>query len=411
MATVTWRGGSGLWSNQNNWFTYLLPGTADTLLFAGSTAYASTVDIPFTVGSVDVSGSAVTLDVAAALTATDGISVASGSTVVVAGTLAGGPLDLSAGGALAAAGGTLEGTTYLRTSCVIAGVGRTPGLTNTGTITMSPASDGGGQIDFAGFDVANAGAMLLQPVTVAESGNFVVDYVPYLHGIAPAYSELYWNQAQIQDLLVTAPVFDNSGQIVEDGGTLTVVPDGNGGSVVEVACFLAGTRIATPTGEVAVDTLRPGDTVLTASGRVAPVRWAGCTFANTGCNPTSQRIAPIRIRAGAFGPRRPARDLYVSPDHAIWRDGVLIPAARLVDGAAVVRADGMADLSYWHVELDRDDVLLAEGLPCESFLDTGQLASFGMPAGFCRYLWDGDACAALALAGPAARSPSNLISA
>ena len=84
----------------------------------------------------------------------------------------------------------------------------------------------------------------------------------------------------------------------------------------------------------------------------------------------------MRILAGAFGPGRPARDLRVSPGHALYVDGVLIQAERLVNGATIRREQDCETVVYWHVELDRHDVLMAEGLPAESYLDTGNRTAF-----------------------------------
>jgi Hint domain len=63
-------------------------------------------------------------------------------------------------------------------------------------------------------------------------------------------------------------------------------------------------------------------------------------------------------------------------------------------------------VEYWHVELDRHDVLLADGLACESFLDTGQRAAFAgsavtqlHPEFDAARTWDANACAPLLLAG------------
>ena len=91
-------------------------------------------------------------------------------------------------------------------------------------------------------------------------------------------------------------------------------------------------------------------------------------------------VRPVCIRAGAFGPGQPARSLWLSPDHAMFVDlardgagaapGVLIPARYLVNGTTVVQ-DATARVAYWHVECARHEVLLAEGLPAESYLDTG----------------------------------------
>jgi hypothetical protein len=90
-----------------------------------------------------------------------------------------------------------------------------------------------------------------------------------------------------------------------------------------------------------------------------------------------ERAQPIRILADAFADGVPARDLYLSPDHAVLVDGLLIPVRLLTNGASIVREVDCRAVSYFHIELESHDVLLAEGLPAESYLDTGNRGFFG----------------------------------
>ena len=112
---------------------------------------------------------------------------------------------------------------------------------------------------------------------------------------------------------------------------------------------------------------------------------------------------PVRVRAEAFGAGCPHADLRLSPDHAVYCDGGLIPIRYLVNGVSVVQ-ENVASVTYWHVELDRHDVVLAEGLPVESFLDTGNRGAFsgeiGAPAAFAFGRWEAAGCAPLVLGGP-----------
>jgi len=85
---------------------------------------------------------------------------------------------------------------------------------------------------------------------------------------------------------------------------------------------------------------------------------------------------PIRIRRNAFADNVPRRDLLVSPDHALYLDGLLIPARLLRNDATIVRDAHLGSVRYFHLELDRHAILLAEGLPAESYLDTGNRGSF-----------------------------------
>jgi T5SS/PEP-CTERM-associated repeat protein/uncharacterized repeat protein (TIGR03803 family) len=172
------------------------------------------------------------------------------------------------------------------------------------------------------------------------------------------------------------------------------------------ACYRAGTRIATPGGARAIETLSVGDRVLTASGEARPILWLGHRRVDCRRHPRPGDVWPVRVRAGAFGAGRPHADLFLSPDHAVFVDGVLIPVRYLRNGDTI-RQERADSVVYWHLELDRHDVVLAEGLPAESFLDTGQRGAFANGGGvvalhpdFAQRLWDADGCAPLVVAGP-----------
>jgi len=79
----------------------------------------------------------------------------------------------------------------------------------------------------------------------------------------------------------------------------------------------------------------------------------------------------VRIAAGALHDGVPARDLFVTHTHAVFLDGVLVPAVSLVNGKTIAfddapRPDGA---EYFHLEFDRHDVIDAERALCESYRD------------------------------------------
>ena len=164
-----------------------------------------------------------------------------------------------------------------------------------------------------------------------------------------------------------------------------VADDTNGSTDVfeaDVACYVTGTRIRSDVGEVAVEDLRVGDCMLTAAGAYRPIRWIGSRAMAPRRHPRPGQAQPVRIRAGALGENKPARDLCVSPGHALCLDmlgEVLVPAVTPVNGSTIVQED-VAHVTYWHVELDGHDILLAEGLPADSYLDCGNRGFFGTGA-------------------------------
>ena len=135
------------------------------------------------------------------------------------------------------------------------------------------------------------------------------------------------------------------------------------------ACYCRGTLIRTVAGDVPVEALAVGDVLVTASGGAEPVRWIGQRAYAGRFLAGRDGLLPILFRAGSLGGGLPLRDLRVSPCHAMFLDGVLIPAAALVNGTTVVQDRGCRLVEYFHVELAAHDVILAEGAASESFVD------------------------------------------
>lgn len=205
----------------------------------------------------------------------------------------------------------------------------------------------------------------------------------------------------MQEFLATDAAFANPLTPVSNALTLQVT-----GSEV-VPCFLAGTRIDTPDGPVRVEDLRPGDRVSAQlAGVPQPVIWVGHRRIDATAHPAPRQVWPIRIAEHAFGPGMPSQTLFLSPDHAVFVDDVLIPVKYLCNGTTV-RQEARDDITYYHVELARHDVLSAHGLPVESYLDAGDRSNFANGGGSVRLYPDlatirreGLGCAPLVVTGP-----------
>lgn len=206
------------------------------------------------------------------------------------------------------------------------------------------------------------------------------------------------------------PVVANSSVLLPSGQTITLTSDGtlrveadadtetvnftyqaiDGAGVIDTAfvtlasvpCFVAGSLIRVPDGEVPVESLMRGDLVITQDDGPQPIRWIGTrTVAASGDH------APIRIDGGSLGTHR---TLLVSPLHRIlirdtlaellFGDGEVLVAARdLINGTSVRPQEG-GDVTYVHIMFDRHQVVFAGGLATESFLPGPQTTDSFDPA-------------------------------
>lgn len=139
--------------------------------------------------------------------------------------------------------------------------------------------------------------------------------------------------------------------------------------------FATGTLILTARGEVAVEALRPDDAIETVSGAFRPLVFLGRRRVDCARHPQPRHVWPVRVRASAFADGLPSRDLRLSPDHAVYLDDVLIPIRCLADGTTILQ-EAVEEIVWWQVELPEQDVIFAEGLPCDSCPDADGRAAF-----------------------------------
>jgi hypothetical protein len=303
------------------------------------------------------------------------LEAASGQLLTVTGVIAdqtgsGGSGANAGAGAIAVAG---PGTVDLSVSNTFTG-----GVTlNSGTLVLGLAgAAGSGPIAFA----SPAGSTLMfafANVPANAIDNFATHDIIELSGF-DATGKSYSNGA----LVLTS----GGGNVTLDlpGGfstaSFTVTPNAGSNTTTitttNVACFLRGTRLATPTGEMPVEDLAIGDMLVTITGEARSVTWIGRRRIDCRLHPQPTLAYPIRIEAHAFGPGIPRRNVWLSPEHAVYAEGCLVPIRCLINGISIATDESIGAPEYFHVELKNHDVVFAEGLATETYLDTGSRDAF-----------------------------------
>jgi hypothetical protein len=308
-------------------------------------------------------------------------------------------------------------------------------VVNGGTLTLDALLQGGGttSISNGGTIELGTGAAAGQVVTFADgTGNLILDDVAdfggtiagFLSGDSIVLDGFAGATESFADGVLTLTQTSTLlGQTITTTGTIQVegnyqasdfstTSDANGNLILStdvLPCFVAGTRILTARGEIAVEALTEGDEVVTVTEgehHLMPIIWIGRRAVDVSRHPAPEKVRPVRVQRGAFAENTPARDLLLSPDHAVFAEGVLVPVKYLVNGTTVRVEETAKAVVYFHVELERHEVLVSEGLPTESYLDSGGRAMFengGVPivlhADFSHIAWDVLGCAPLKVTG------------
>jgi hypothetical protein len=376
---ATWAGNS---------LTIGLAGNGTANIGSGSTvAFVNTLIGPD--GLLSVTGAAATPGTVLApiLTLAFGTIDVTGGGEVNVGSALGSIGAVSIAGTSLTALGTVKGNVVVGDHGVVQATGSAPGgltiegnVHGTGTIEPLMTLEVNGGID-AGVDIA------FSPSIGAQVGDLVLDVPAANLGTITGFGD--GNTIDVQGFVYSDAVFTQgpsgaAGTLTLSGGTIAplsfavlgdyaadsfMATPGSTDTVVTL-CFAAGTRIATPGGEVPVERLAVGDEVLTLAGAARPIVWigAGQVLATRG---RRNSATPIIVRRGALADNVPHRDLRITKGHSLCIDGVLIPVEELVNHRSIEWDDRAQELAIYHIELATHDVLLADGAPAESYRDDG----------------------------------------
>lgn len=202
-----------------------------------------------------------------------------------------------------------------------------------------------------------AGSPLRMLVVQDELGRAFL--MPRVHG----RTETLLGAEPIQNITVTA-VYGSEGELTSLYADLPADA---------FVCFVAGTQIRTPNGNKPIEYLQAGDMVDTFDNGPQPVIWIGSQRIQT-----SAKSVPVRISAGTLGPKGGARDLFVSQQHRVLLQSnrlkkfvngteAFTAAKHIIKFPGVYLENEVRAATYYHLLLNRHEIVFAENVLCESF--------------------------------------------
>jgi hypothetical protein len=299
-------------------------------------------------------------------------TVSAGGTIFVSGIGGSELADTIAGTVIIGSGATTSGSTVLAGGMlVVSAAGTDNGTTDSGTLIIKNGAVVSGTLGFAGsgatIELDGTSAVTIGGFDPAAGETIFLSALPFSTGatVSNLGSALVVNDgAASQTIYVSGLATGAAPVLTDDAGSLAI------------ACYAAGTRIATARGAVPVEQIAVGEMLMRAHGGSASVIWVGRRTLDLTRHAEPEYAKPVRVLAGAIEPGRPARDLVVSPRHALCIDGALYEAISLINGATIRQEHDAGRITYHHLELAAHDVIIAEGQPAESYVDRGNRHMF-----------------------------------
>lgn len=242
--------------------------------------------------------------------------------------------------------------------------------------------DGGAGIDTLNLQGAWTVTLNTGNVTIDMNGNGVFDAGDRVTNV--------FNSSNIGNILGYPQVLGGTvsfGTVtLANGTTIANRVNFTNFEAINAVCFTAGTLIDTPKGQVAIETLREGDLVMTRNGPKA-LSWIGKRRLDAIDLAGNPKLLPVRVPAGAFGNGLPTRDVSFSPQHRVvirssiaermfGSSEVLVSVKQLV-GVNGIDVDGdVRNVQYFHLMFEDHQILSVEGIEAESLYPGKQAISF-----------------------------------
>lgn len=332
-------------------------------------------------------------------------------------------VNIGSGNLIASLGGVIDPVTINNKGKVGGSGTADANINNTGTIYAQKGTyEVTGAITGTGvLEIDNTGNLQVDGAVSGQTVSFADNTGILTIEQAGSFSATVINGFQVGDEIIL-PNVTFANQSFDAGTDTLTLTDSKGGPIATlvfsgthaasdfassvIACFVAGTCIATEDGEKPVEQLRAGDRLCVLGGDAKPIVWIGRRHVDCRHHPTPHQVWPVQVKAGALGPGRPHRDLWLSPDHALFLLDGLTPVKYLINGSSIAQIP-VDEVTYFHIQVPGHEVLLAEQLPVESYLDVGDKSSFANGEGtvslypdFASRVWEADGCAPLIVAGP-----------
>ena len=279
-----------------------------------------------------------------------------------------------ASGMVVQAGGTLEANGNITISDAVLSGGvielQSPKATLTGSLTFAH----GGTLALTDISTTSTGD---QAVISSFTAGDVIDDTVVGSGAVLSGSVVSGNTVETITSGSVVQSFTFAGPY--DAGYFSLVPDGGAGVEITAEgtpCYCRGTLILTGRGEMPVEALAIGDLLRVRDGALRAIKWIGRRSYSGRFAAGNREVLPVVFRAGSLADGVPRRDLAVSPMHAMFVGGALVPAGALVNGASIVQAAAIDRVAYFHLELDSHDVIFAEGAESETFIDDDSRGMF-----------------------------------
>ncbi|GCD56132.1 outer membrane protein [Acetobacter pasteurianus NBRC 3222] len=299
---------------------------------------------------------------------------------------------VNSGGNVYADANSILGTTTVSNGGQISAAS---GATISGTVTIEDGgsatiwNNAGGSVDLQGD--TNTGLV----ISGLASGGTLNTVISGFNGASASNSDSI-ELAGVKAADVSSVTYPSADQVkltLSNGNDITLnivgvsnygftLADGSDGWLSYEVCFLSGSMIRTPEGDVAVENLQIGDQVVAFDWQnnkdtSHPVVWVGKTHATVHAGlPDDEAGYPVRILKDAIADGVPYKDMLITPEHCLFFEGKFVPARMLVNGVSIFYDKSITSYDYYHVETEQHSVIRADGMLTESYLDTGNRRSF-----------------------------------